>query len=145
MRKELEYHEPDKTKLETAKTLIDSIANGEGDTEKALNELGKITGKQHSQTEFAEYWGWTDLDTIAQQALMEPPCVRDLTRDELIEIISITREAMTDSDSIMTYYMELLHKSLPLADVLEYIMRSDDCEKIADDMLLAARQGVILL
>lgn len=145
MRKELEYHEPDKTKLETAKTLIDSIANGEGDTEKALNELGKITGKQHSQTEFAEYWGWTDLDTIAQQALMEPPCVRDLTRDELIEIISITREAMTDSDSKMTYYMELLHKSLPLADVLEYIMRSDDCEKIADDMLLAARQGVILL
>lgn len=76
---------------------------------------------------------------------MEPPCVRDLTRDELIEIISITREAMTDSDSIMTYYMELLHKSLPLADVLEYIMRSDDCEKIADEMLLAARQGVILL
>lgn len=145
MRKELEYHEPDKTKLETAKTLIDSIANGEGDTEKALNELGKITGKQHSQTEFAEYWGWTDLDTIAQQALMEPPCVRDLTRDELIEIISITREAMTDSDSKMTYYMELLHKSLPLADVLEYIMRPDDCEKIADDMLLAARQGVILL
>lgn len=145
MRKELEYHEPDKTRLETAKTLIDSIANGEGDIEKALNELGKITGKQHSQTEFAEYWGWTDLDTIAQQALMEPPCVRDLTRDELIEIISITREAMTDSDSIMTYYMELLHKSLPLADVLEYIMRSDDCEKIADDMLLAARQGVILL
>lgn len=145
MRKELEYHEPDKTKLETAKTLIDSIANGEGDTEKALNELGKITGKQHSQMEFAEYWGWTDLDTIAQQALMEPPCVRDLTRDELIEIISITREAMTDSDSKMTYYMELLHKSLPLADVLEYIMRSDDCEKIADDMLLAARQGVILL
>lgn len=145
MRKELEYHEPDKTKLETAKTLIDSIANGEGDTEKALNELGKITGKRHSQTEFAEYWGWTDLDTIAQQALMEPPCVRDLTRDELIEIISITREAMTDSDSKMTYYMELLHKSLPLADVLEYIMRSDDCEKIADDMLLAARQGVILL
>lgn len=145
MRKELEYHEPDKTKLETAKTLIDSIANGEGDTEKALNELGKITGKQHSQMEFAEYWGWTDLDTIAQQALMEPPCVRDLTRDELIEIISITREAMTDSDSKMTYYMELLHKSLPLADVLEYIMRSDDCEKIADEMLLAARQGVILL
>ena len=145
MRKELEYHEPDKTKLETAKTLIDSIANGEGDIEKALNELGKITGKQHNQTEFAEYWGWTDLDTIAQQALMEPPCVRDLTRDELIEIISITREAMTDSDSKMTYYMELLHKSLPLADVLEYIMRSDDCEKIADDMLLAARQGVILL
>lgn len=145
MRKELEYHEPDKTKLETAKTLIDSIANGEGDTEKALNELGKITGKQHSQTEFAEYWGWTDLDTIAQQALMEPPCVRDLTRDELIEIISITREAMTDSDSKMTYYMELLHKSLPLADVLKYIMSPDDCEKIADDMLLAARQGVILL
>lgn len=145
MRKELEYHEPDKTKLETAKTLIDSIANGEGDTEKALNELGKITGKQHSQMEFAEYWGWADLDTIAQQALMEPPCVRDLTRDELIEIISITREAMTDSDSKMTYYMELLHKSLPLADVLEYIMRSDDCEKIADEMLLAARQGVILL
>ncbi len=145
MRKELEYHEPDKTRLETAKTLIDSIANGEGDIEKALNELGKITGKQHSQTEFAEYWGWTDLDTIAQQAFMEPPCVRDLTRDELIEIISITREAMTDSDSKMTYYMELLHKSLPLADVLEYIMRSDDCEKIADDMLLAARQGVILL
>lgn len=145
MRKELEYHEPDKTKLESVKTLIDLVANGEGNMETALNELGKITRKQHSQTEFAEYWGWTDLDTIAQQALMEPPCVRDLTRDELIEIISITREAMTDSDSIMTYYMELLHKSLPLADVLEYIMRSDDCEKIADEMLLAARQGVILL
>lgn len=145
MRKELEYHEPDKTKLESVKTLIDLVANGEGNMETALNELGKITGKQHSQTEFAEYWGWTDLDTVARQALMEPPCVKDLTRDELIEIISMIQEAMTENESKMTYYMELLHKSLPLADVLEYIMRSDDCEKIADEMLLAARQGVILL
>ncbi len=52
---------------------------------------------------------------------------------------------MTENESKMTYYMELLHKSLPLADVLEYVMRPDDSEKIADEMLSAARQGVILL
>ena len=92
MRKELEYHEPDRQKLERAKDLIEQIANKEGDVEAALAELGRITGQQHEEMEFEEYWGWTDLDDIAEQAFAgAAPYINDLTKEELIEIIAILK------------------------------------------------------
>lgn len=146
MRKELEYHKADKAKLEQVKALIGQIADREGDVDKALEELGKITGKQHSEMEFAEYWGWTELDDIAELTLTAPPFVSDLTRDELIEIIAIIKETLVNcADSEGMYYEELLHRSLPLTDVLGHIRLEDDNDKIADEMLSAAKTNVILL
>lgn len=73
MRKELEYRRADKGEIERAKDLIEQIASpGEDEktVEAALNELDELTGRQHDQTEFAEYWGWTDLDSIAEQVFV---------------------------------------------------------------------------
>ena len=147
MRKELEYHEPDRQKLERAKDLIEQIANKEGDVEAALAELGRITGQQHEEMEFEEYWGWTDLDDIAEQAFAgAAPYINDLTKEELIEIIAILKETMIKcEDSKTMFYMELLHRSLPLTDVLSFIGEEEDNGKIADNMLAAAKNNVILL
>lgn len=149
MRRELEYHKADTGKIEQAKDFIEQITSGEADEETvnaALAELGKITGRQHSQTEFAEYWGWTDLDSIAEQAFVEPPFVSDLTREELTEIIAIIKKATINcEDNRMMYYEELLHKSLPLTDVFSYIDLEEEDVKIADKMLAAAKSNVILL
>lgn len=149
MRKELEYRKADSGKIDQAKDLIEQIASGEKDEETvnaALTELGRITGRQHSQTEFAEYWGWTDLDSIAEQAFVDPPCVNDLTREELIEMIAIIKKAMIHcEDSRMMYYEELLHRSLPLTDVFACIDLEEDDARIADKMLTASKSNVILL
>ena len=45
----------------------------------------------------------------------------------------------------MMFYMEMLHRSLPLTDVLSYIGEEEDNGKIADNMLAAAKNNVILL
>lgn len=149
MRKELEYRRADRDKIERAKDLIEQIASP-GEDEKAvqaaLNELDELTGRQHDQTEFAEYWGWTDLDSIAEQAFVQPSYVSDLTREELIEIIEIMKRAMVNcEDSEMMYYEEILHKSLPLTDVIGHIDLEKDNAQIADEMLAASKSGVIML
>ena len=41
--------------------------------------------------------------------------------------------------------MELLHKSLPLTDVMRYIMSEKDEETIVNDMMKAASNSVIIL
>lgn len=149
MRKELEYRRPDKDRLERAKGLIEQIAGPEEDettVEAALDELGKLTGRPHVRTEFAEYWGWTDLDSIAEQSFVQPPCVSVLTREELIEIIAIMKNAIVNcEDSEMEYYAEVLHRSLPLADVFGHIDLEKDNAQIADEMLASAKSGVIRL
>lgn len=149
MRKELEYRKADKDKIKRAKDLIEQIAGPGADektVEAALNELGELTGRQHEQSEFVEYWGWTDLDSIAEQAFAQPPYASDLTREELIEIIAIMKRAIVNcEDSEMMHYEGILHRSLPLADVLGYIDINKDNAQIADEMLAAAKSGVIML
>ncbi len=76
----------------------------------------------------------------------EPPYVPDLTRAELEEIIAIIQDCcITLDDNKMIYYEELLHKSLPLTDVSSYITVEETTSEIADKMLRAASEGVILL
>ena len=130
------------------KRLIDRIAKGGNQNfQQDLQQLNRITGKTHTETEFFEYWGWTDLDALAEQALLpEAPCVRDLSKEELQQIISVIKAAMLSlNDHKAEYYIELLHKSLPLADVQHYIRLEEDAETIADNMLDAAACSVILL
>lgn len=148
MREILNFPQIDRQKLEAVKTLIDNIAeNPNGDCSNELSELSHLTGKTHEPLEFAEYWGWTDLDTLAKIALLaEPPCIRDLTKSEIEEIVSIIRDCLISvENSKAEYYIELLHKSLPLTNVTGYIMSGNDVAEIADRMITAASNSVILL
>jgi len=147
MRDILNLPEIDRSKLEDVKQLIDDIAENVGECNEKLSALEHITGRKHDAMEFAEYWGWTDLDTLAEAALMPtPPCVRDLTMEEVAELVTIIKEGFEmGEDAKVEYYKELLHRSLPLSDVLRYIMSGDSAEDIAERMIQAAKSAVIIL
>ena len=148
MREVLNYPQIDRQKLEIVKELIDSIAEKpNGDCSHELSELTRITGKLNTAISFAEYWGWTDLDTLAEKVLTaEPPRIHDLTKDEIEEIVSIVRACFRScEDNKAEYYMELLHKSLPLSNVIDYIMSKDDEATVASKMISASSDSVIAL
>lgn len=150
MRAILEFPQIDKKNQAQVATFIEQIvgeiASGL-DCSKTLKKLSTLTGKKHNAAEFAEYWGWTDLETLVEMTVTpEPPYVPDLTRAELEEIIAIIQDCcITLDDNKMIYYEELLHKSLPLTDVSSYITVEETTSEIADKMLRAASEGVILL
>ena len=147
MRDILNLPQIDTSKLEEVKLLIDNIAENVADCNEKMKALEQITGKQHDAMEFAEYWGWTDLDTLAEKTLLpEPPYVPDLTHEEVAEIVKIIKEnLMTGEDAKAEYYVALLHRSLPLADVMRYVMSNGSSEEIAGRMMQAAKSSVILL
>ena len=67
MRKALEFPRIDEGKLDAVEALIAAIADKEPGTAGAeLEDLAALTGKVHTDVEFAEYWSWTDLDTLAR-------------------------------------------------------------------------------
>lgn len=148
MREILNYPETDTQNLDTVKDLIQYIADNPGcDSDHELSELNRITGKDYSAIHFFEYWGWTDLDALAEEVLTpEPPCVRDLSKEEIKEIVLIIKDSLISLDDCRTeYYMELLHKSLPLLGVQRYIRLEDDEETIVNNMLHASSSSVIAL
>lgn len=148
MRKALEFPQIDEKKLELVQEIIDSIAEKvDEDCSGELNRLNSITGREHTAVEFAEYWSWIDSETLARITLTpESPCIHDLTKTEIEEIIAVIKACMISGEDDKTkYYMELLHKSLPLANVVDYIMSGDDIKRIADDMMSASSSSVIAL
>lgn len=100
MRKELEFPQVDEGKLEMVKKIIDYITDKEtGNCRKEIAELSKITGKEHNGMEFAKYWSWTDLDTIALTAITPvPPCIKGLERSELIILITIIKDSLENGE-----------------------------------------------
>lgn len=147
MRKILELPEIRQEKIDRVSKLIDDIAdNIDRDCSYELKELQSLTGKPHKVEEFAEYWGWTDLDLLARMTLMpEPPCVDDLDRTELETIIGIIRESViSGEDDKGKYYAGLLHKSLAAPDALDCVMSGQDVKTVADK-LLSAKNHIIVL
>lgn len=147
MRKILEFPQINENHIEKVSKIIDTIAdNLDRDCRNELNELQRLTGKLHSAEEFAEYWGWTDLDSLSRITLTpEPPFVSDLDRTELETIIGIIKESLiSGEDDKGGYYVELLHKSMSIPDVMGYIMSDQDVKTIVDRML-SAKNNVILL
>ena len=93
--------------------LIAAIADKEPGTAGAeLEDLAALTGKVHTDVEFAEYWSWTDLDTLARLTLTpEPPCIPDLSREELVELVEIIQHcSVTGREWAMRYYTALLRR-----------------------------------
>ncbi len=147
MRKILEFPQINENDIDRVSKVIDIIANNlDKDCRNELDELQNLTGKQHSAEEFAEYWGWTDLDILARITLTPtPPCVSDLDRKELEIIIGIIRDSfISGEDDKLEYYTELLHKSMSIPDVMDYIISDQDVQTIAD-RILSAQNNVILL
>lgn len=148
MRQELDFPQIEQSKLETVKQLIDSIVdNVTGDYSKELVMLSNITGKEHEPMEFAEYWSWTDLDTLARIAITPvPPYINDLTKNDVTDVIAVIKESLiTGEDHRAEYYIELLHRSLPLTNVTDFILIDDNNEAIAVKMIKAASTKVICL
>ena len=117
MRKALEFPRIDEGKLDAVEALIAAIADKEPGTAGAeLEDLAALTGKVHTDVEFAEYWSWTDLDTLARLTLTpEPPCIPDLSREELVELVEIIQHcSVTGREWAMRYYTALLRRSLSL-------------------------------
>ena len=106
-----------------------------------LEDLAALTGKVHTDVEFAEYWSWTDLDTLARLTLApEPPCVPDLSREELVELVEIIQHcSVTGREWAMRYYTALLRRSLSLPNVMDFVASGEDVEVIAEKLLQAAR------
>lgn len=147
MRKILEFPQINENDIGRVSKIIDFVANNlNRDCSHELNELQDVTGKSHTAEEFAEYWGWTDLDNLARITLTpEPPYVNDLDRTELEAIIGIIRESIiSGKDDVGRYYEELLHKSMSIPNVIEYLMSDEDVKNIVDRML-SAKDNVILL
>lgn len=147
MRKILEIPQINENDIDRVSKVIDIIANNlDKDCRNELNELQSLTGKPHSVEEFAEYWGWTDLDSLARSTLMpEPPCVSDLDRTEIETIIGMIKEFfISGEDDKGEYYIELLHKSMSVPGVIDYIMSGQDVKTIADK-IVSAKNNVIIL
>ncbi|MBR6770930.1 MAG: hypothetical protein IKM28_06785 [Lachnospiraceae bacterium] len=153
MRKILEFPETnsqllESQKLETIKQWIKCMAEDPNrDWSQELEELGLITGKHHTVMEFVEYWEWTDLETLVRLTLTpEPPCIRDISQKEVEEMVLLIREYMaTGQDDKEKYYRELLHKSLPLTNVTDYILSGKTAIETAEAMVKAAKGSIIIL
>ena len=131
MRKALEFPRIDEGKLDAVEALIAAIADKEPGTAGAeLEDLAALTGKVHTDVEFAEYWSWTDLDTLARLTLApEPPCVPDLSREELVELVEIIQHcSVTGREWAMRYYTALLRRSLSLPNVMDFVASGEDVE-----------------
>ena len=138
MRKALEFPRIDEGKLDAVEALIAAIADKEPGTAGAeLEDLAALTGKVHTDVEFAEYWSWTDLDTLARLTLApEPPCVPDLSREELVELVEIIQHcSVTGREWAMRYYTALLRRSLSLPNVMDFVASGEDVEVIAEKLL----------
>ena len=130
MRKALEFPRIDEGKLDAVEALIAAIADKEPGTAGAeLEDLAALTGKVHTDVEFAEYWSWTDLDTLARLTLTpEPPCIPDLSREELVELVEIIH------DGAGSRFSPVLR--LPsLSAILEYATSSEQSAEKKDSFL----------
>ena len=144
MRKALEFPRIDEGKLDAVEALIAAIADKEPGTAGAeLEDLAALTGKVHTDVEFAEYWSWTDLDTLARLTLApEPPCIPDLSREELVELVEIIQHcSVTGREWAMRYYTALLRRSLSLPNVMDFVASGEDVEVIAEKLLSNTSRG----
>ena len=133
--------------LEQIKDWIECIAAGkEPEAEEALKKLNAFTGKQYDKEDFLEYWGWTDLHSLAQSIVQKPPHrLHGISLEQATELVCRIQNALcSGEEKQMTYYMQLLQESLPGADVLAVLNLEESAESIAKELLQSA-QAVILL
>lgn len=97
---------------------------------KKIRELNLKTKKEYEPTDFAEYWGYTSLEDLAKEvALPNPPIMKDITIEEVSSIIDMIMnlkspegiEEVEEVEPYITYYLELMEKSIPNSDISDLI------------------------
>lgn len=97
--------------------ICNLLATGQP-ADEAIRSFNNTTGHQYGRADFAEYHGWRDLEDFALEAARPAyPRVPDITRDELIAIVS--RIMATDPDS--DYYLRLLQANVTCPGVHDLI------------------------
>ncbi|QOV40897.1 hypothetical protein IM697_22425 [Streptomyces ferrugineus] len=89
--------------------ISDLIARG-GPAEEAVAAFNKKTGHEYTILDFAEYYGWRDLEDFAREAARPAwPKVPDITRGELVEIVCRILATGPEAD----YYLRLFEVNVP--------------------------------
>ncbi len=123
--------EIDKTKLPQVKALFDlfeqllktNTYNDElkKEFDKINNSLFQITGNNINIMDFAEYWSWTDLDTVFEIILTPKPQKCNLTDEEISEIIyKIFNAEYGEAES--RYMESLLELETGLFNISDYLI-----------------------
>lgn len=121
----------DETKLPAAMKIIEQAAElmaerdcagdekAKQELENFQQELRKIAGNEKIQIkDFQCYWSYTNLETVAQRALMPPPSKSDVTNTQIKEIVLRIldyEEAETD------WWLEYLKINTGLDNLTDYI------------------------
>lgn len=112
------------------------------DLEKLQHELRKITGNEKIQIKsFRDYWGYTDLETMAKKALMPPVLKIDVSDEEIKEIVLTILE---HEEAEMDWWLEYLTVNTGLNNLTDYIFYPDlvgldpqsTLEQIADKIII---------
>ncbi len=125
----------DETKLPVIMEIIEKAAllmdekdcDSDKEAQKELGQLQKnlieITGNKKIKIDaFQAYWSYTDLETVARQALMPPPVKSDLTNEELKEIVL---HIMDFEEAEMDWWLEYLEINTGLDNLSDYIFYPD--------------------
>ncbi|MEV6073337.1 bacteriocin immunity protein [Nocardia sp. NPDC052001] len=103
----------DQSRLDELAHEIERISNliSSGDSaDGSIASFNEQTGHTYAVLDFAEYHGWRSLREFAREAARPaPPRVLDITREELIEIVSRILTADTETD----YYVMLFEVNVP--------------------------------
>jgi hypothetical protein len=114
----------DKRRLDEMCTEIerigDLISRGETVAGSAVAAFKERTGHDYTFADFVDYYGWRSLEEFAAEAARPAwPSVPDITREELVEIVS----RILAEDPEAEYYLRLLRANVSHPEVYGLIFR----------------------
>lgn len=147
----------DETKLPEIMDIIEKAASlmeekdceGDHKAKKELEQLQKklreISGNSGIEIRnFREYWGYTDVETVARKALMMPPVREHVTDDEIKEIVL---NILKHSEAEMDWWLQYLEINTGLSNLSDYIFYPNlvgldgqaELDEIADKIIADSR------
>jgi hypothetical protein len=130
-------------RLDIADSLYASVLvlveESEGNEEITAQAISKLVGKEVLPESLLEYWSWTDAENLAY-LLSLPPAVKveGIAMEELIVVIERILEAFDSasyqSEAIVDFYLDVIHKNLPCPNASDYIFHKNykTAEEIAE-------------
>ena len=118
-----------------AREIVDAL-DSEKDASAQLSEVREITGcDDYDEPFFRMLYGASSPEEFAEHAALgTPPVTPDISREEIIELISLA----TEPGRKQTFYLNMLEKNLPNAEISDLIFwpdRERTNDEIADEAL----------
>ncbi len=120
-----------------AKRAIDAFLHDPNSTDpgamQAVEEIQAITGlPDYDAFYFHALPGWSSIEDFAvRAALGQPPSSPELTKSEIVGLLERIGEA--SDDSYADYYLRLLERSFPYADISDVIYWPDRKRTLEED------------